>query len=448
MSSFEKCYGQHGWREFHRNRKNILAEIDKLLEQTLNRPVQSAHGTGAEAFLRKWLTEFLPKKFGVTSGYIIPDLYGEIGKIYHHDIIIYNVLESPVLWTEGNEDDSEQGKSRAIPVQHVIAVYEVKSRLTKKSITEALSKLNQIKEFEGQLNKNYSCGAIFIDLKETDNHRTSIIRALYAGKDVIGFSGGMVLRYEKDHTCTGLISFHSAELDEATEKRHCTPLAKPIDSLAIYLTEDGKLQVAPGCGATLTPTSSNNWSVTKCYNVFYGEQKHWIDLSWSRSNFSEFCIDLVSRLEGLALKDDRRPSFGRIFDSIDRKQARPQGAVPNPGEPFIVVSLHLGINDAKRMRICHGTPAKIEFWVQVENQGESDAVISDDHYKTSYTLPARKTAIKAINLTVQTDNFDSKLEQEGFEFPYRLVYRSSEKQDEFFAIEKIVKIVGFEISLF
>ena len=26
--------GQYGWKEFHRNRKNILAEFDKILEQT------------------------------------------------------------------------------------------------------------------------------------------------------------------------------------------------------------------------------------------------------------------------------------------------------------------------------------------------------------------------------------------------------------------------------
>ncbi|WP_027355112.1 DUF6602 domain-containing protein [Desulfosarcina sp. BuS5] len=69
----DNCYGQHGWKEFHRNRKDILSEFDKILEQTQNRPIQVAHGQGVEAYLRKWLTEFLPKKYGVTSGYIIPN---------------------------------------------------------------------------------------------------------------------------------------------------------------------------------------------------------------------------------------------------------------------------------------------------------------------------------------------------------------------------------------
>jgi hypothetical protein len=124
----DQCFGQPGWKEFHRNRKNILAEFDKIREQIENRPVKTAHGVGVEAYLRKWLAEFLPKKYSVTSGYIIPTLYNDAGvTLYHYDIIIYNVLEAPVLWTEGNEDNSEQGKYRAIPAEHVVAVYEVKA---------------------------------------------------------------------------------------------------------------------------------------------------------------------------------------------------------------------------------------------------------------------------------------------------------------------------------
>ena len=51
----ENCYGQHGWKEFYRNRKDILAEFDKILEQTSNRPIQVAHGQGVEAYFRKWI---------------------------------------------------------------------------------------------------------------------------------------------------------------------------------------------------------------------------------------------------------------------------------------------------------------------------------------------------------------------------------------------------------
>jgi hypothetical protein len=78
----KNCFGQQGWKEFHRNRKDILAEFDKILEQTANRPVRVAHGQGVEAYIRKWLAEFLPKKYGVTSGYIIPSLYDDKGILY------------------------------------------------------------------------------------------------------------------------------------------------------------------------------------------------------------------------------------------------------------------------------------------------------------------------------------------------------------------------------
>jgi hypothetical protein len=139
------CFGQQGWKEFHRNRKDILHEFDKILELTSNRPIRVAHGQGVEAYIRKWLAEFLPKKFSVTSGYIISALFDDLfgsAKIYHYDIIIYNHLEAPVLWTEGNQDNSEQGKFRAVPAKYVYAVYEVKSRLTKKNVVDAFNKLD------------------------------------------------------------------------------------------------------------------------------------------------------------------------------------------------------------------------------------------------------------------------------------------------------------------
>jgi hypothetical protein len=304
----ENCYGQQGWKEFNRNRIDILSEFDKILEQNENRPVQVAHGRGVEAYLRKWLSEFLPKKFGVTSGFIIPDLYDDSKLIYHFDIIIFNQLDAPILWIEGNEDQNEQGKYRAIPAKHVISVYEVKSRLNKSNIIDALKKLNQTKDFSDQLHPLYSCGVIFIDLKESDNNNDTIIKELLKGKDVFGFSGGMVLRYEGDNSCIGLIKFFDIELKDSIENKHYTPIAKPIDDLKIYGIEDGSLQLAEqGSGATLVATSKNTWSVVKTYGVMYNEGIKTVQLDWSRSYFSDFCIDLLSALEGLAYNDNKRP---------------------------------------------------------------------------------------------------------------------------------------------
>lgn len=317
----ENCYGQHGWKEFYINRKDILHEFDKLFEQTSNRPIQVAHGQGVEAYIRKWLSEFLPKKYGVTSGYIIPNLYNDSGVIYHFDIIIYNQLEAPVLWTEGNEDQNSQGKYRAIPAKNVIAVYEVKSRFTKKNVKDSIDKLNQTKDFIDQLDKLFTSGIIFIELRKSDVNKKIIVKELIKGRSVPGFIGGMILRYEGDETCTGIVRIFDTDPKQANDNEHLTPIAKPIDELNIFLTEDGSLKLAErGAGAKFVATSDKNWSVAKSYGVVYSETDKSIHLDWSRTGFSDFCIDLLCNLEGIAFNDKSKPSSGKYsIKSIGRK---------------------------------------------------------------------------------------------------------------------------------
>jgi len=448
----DNCYGQHGWKEFHRNRKDILAEFDRILEQTANRPIQVAHGQGVEAYLRKWLAEFLPKKYGVTSGYIIPNLYDDSGKIYHYDIIIYSQLDAPILWTEGNEDNSEQGKYRAIQAKHVVALYEVKSRLTKPNVSDALYKLNQIKNFSEQLHPLYSCGVIFIELKESDNNRKTIIKELIKGKDIFGFLGGMVLRYEGDDTCTALINIFDIEREEEDENKHYNPLAKPIDDLNIYLTEDGNLQIAEqGCRAKLVATSENIFSVSKQYGVIFNEGNKSVHLSWSRSNFSSFCINLLSALEGLPYNDKKRPTFGQIFDNIELKKAPLQNLTPEKGKPFLDLKLYEGGEHGEKLTIDRDTTEPtIIFLVSIENQGDIAAIISDDSFKNYCELDAGKIAIKSVSLKAILHDSDQDLldvlKEEPFEIQYRLVYYPVNTEREFCAIEKNVRITESDIE--
>ncbi|HBE21286.1 MAG TPA: hypothetical protein DEG17_05030 [Cyanobacteria bacterium UBA11149] len=450
----DNCYGQHGWKEFLRNRKDILNEFDKVLEQTKNRPIHVAHGQAVEAYIRKWLAEFIPKKYAVTSGYIIPNLYDDSGKskIYHYDIIIYNCLEAPVLWTEGNEDNSEQGKYRAIPAKHVVAVYEVKSRLTKDNVADALNKLNQTKDFSNQLNQNYTCGAIFIDLKESDSNKESILKELHKGASVFGFSGGMVLRYEGDDTPTGIISLFNTDPNSEAESIHRKPLAKRIDDLKIYITEEGNLECAePGGGAIFVATAENTWSVSKLYGVAYKEGSLSVYLSWSRSNFSKFCINLLSALEGLAYNDKNRPSFGMVFDKIERKNAIPQPARPKDGFPFLKVSSVVSVGNGKKFDINYEEKT-IEFWVEVENQSKVEVTISDDFFRTNCVLLGEDKAIKPVKLIAKVKddsgdfNFENLLREEGLEMQYRLVYYPTQGEREFFVIEKNVKISDSHIE--
>ncbi len=443
----ENCYGQHGWKEFNRNRKDILSDFDKIREQTENRPVQVAHGQGAEAFLRKWLSEFLPKKFGVTSGYIIPNLYDDRTKIYHFDIIIYNQLETPILWIEGNLDQSEQGKFKAIPAKHVIAVYEVKSRLTKSNVTKAIEKLGQTKDFVLQLNPLYKCGIIFIDLKEADNNNESIIKELFKGKDIFGFYGGMILRYEGDHSCTGLILMDNSKPTKESELKIYKPIAKAIDDLGIYLTEDGAVLLPPNCGAKCYVIEEGVWCVSKSYGISYSEGDDFVHLDWSRTNFSDFCIDLLSSLEGLPLGDLKQPAFGKVFDKLELKKAPLQNIEPEKGKPFLEIKLYEGGEKGDKAAIDHNSPdLTIKYTISIENKGDVDAILSTDSFTNKFELLAGKTAYRTDKFKVKTNktfkNLKELLDGKPLEVMYRFVYYPVNKNKEFTSIETIISITG------
>lgn len=335
----ENCFGMHGWKEFHRNRKNILNEYDRLYEITENRPVRTAHGTGVEAYLRKWLTEFLPQKWSVTSGYIVPTLYKDSPQLYHYDVIVYDALNAPVLWTEGNEDDSAQGKYQAIPAKYVACVLEVKSRLSQKNIKDMAEKLSQLNGFSDQLPETFFSSGIFVELKEADNGKLNVLSSVHEFSKVHRFMGAMVLRYEGDPSATGIISLHKTDGDKRAD-RQFDKIAKSIDDLAIFMTEDGNIEIAEGGGGVIAvASSSSSWSMSKTFSAMHQVDDELADITWSRSGFSVFCIDLLSSLEGLSISDDTRPSFGRIFDSFKRKPAEVQPANKVTGMPFIEVSV-------------------------------------------------------------------------------------------------------------
>ena len=446
-------YGQHGWQEFNTNRKDILSEFDRILELTKNRPIKVAHGNGVEASLRKWLGEFLPKKYGVTSGYIIPDLYGDNIKIYHYDIIIFNQLDSPILWTEGNEDQSEQGKYRAIPAKHVMAVYEVKSRLNVKNITEALSKLSETNDFKEQLHPFYSCGVIFIDLKESENNNESIIKELMKGKDIIGFNGGMVLRYEGDNSCVGQVKLFNSDLNFEDNYKRYKPIAKPIDDLNIYKGEDGNLTISEqGCGIRLTSLGQNNFAVSKSYGISYYEGSKSVHLNWSRNNFSDFCINLLSSLEGLSFNDEKRPSFGSVFDNIELKKAPLQSIDLESDKPFLEIKLYQSSNFLDNLIDSFNSNQTVaEFKIAIKNSGEIEAVFSDDFFKNKLNLPKGATAVKElkynINFKKREKELKKQLKKEPILIPYRLVYYPVNSEKNYCSIEKLIRITESGIEL-
>ena len=144
-------YGLVGWKEFHNNRKEILSEFNRAKGYNVSRPVRVQHGKAGDAAVRKWLSDYLPKKYGVTSGFVIPDVIAAEYKLYHFDVLIYDQINSPQLWSDGDYDQSEQGKIRAIPAKHVRAVFEIKASLTSETAREAIAKLSKLNNLVNHL---------------------------------------------------------------------------------------------------------------------------------------------------------------------------------------------------------------------------------------------------------------------------------------------------------
>lgn len=441
-------YGQYGWREFHRNRQNILDEFDKVTQQTVNRPVKTAHGPAVEAYLRSWLSEFLPKKFAVTSGYIIPNLFMDSPYIYHYDIIIYDNIESPILWTEGNKDTSELGHYRAIPAKHVYAVYEVKSRITKQSASEAISKLEQINAFSVQLNPRFTCGIIFIDLKEQENKFKSILKEFDKGSNIFGFRGGMILRYEGDEYITGLISLHEPNNQNSCMNDKSWPLAKSVNGLGVYLTEEGGLTITEGgVGAILiADPDRNSWYVSKSYGSSWESSERMVLLNWSRSNFATFCMNLLSSLEGTSIDPKRPPMFGMIFDNIQLQKAPLQSEKRQHGLPFISLKI---VDSDKNGVAFESNKINLSFTVEIKNECDKEIILSDDRFKTKIDVAADGKVGKFVTLIGECRNvkpFKKKLAMEGFELPYRIVYYETTGEKVLYAVEKLVRFKDSKVE--
>lgn len=207
---------QQGWKQFLSARKKMLGEYDRAKDLEVGHLVKVEHGNVGEAYFRKWLTEFLPKRYGVTSGYIISPGLTETDQTYHYDVIIYDQLESPILWRSNNPDDSSQGESLAIPAEYVFAVFEVKSRYNYASMKKAIDHILKLKLLVNGLNpdpdgqnlflpNNFFWGLVFFEILPTDLGNINTLNQLIEGIEIRGFMGGIVLRYEKYHDQSGSI---------------------------------------------------------------------------------------------------------------------------------------------------------------------------------------------------------------------------------------------------
>jgi hypothetical protein len=267
-----------GWKQFLTSKKEMLDAYDRARVKAKTQKVETSHGRVAEAELRKWLLSFLPKRYGVTSGYIVSPGLKSTQKTPHFDVIIYDQLESPILWFEDSPDVSPQGRSLAIPVEYVRCVLEVKSNFSSSTVHEAIEHLTELRplmdslddpqdKYKLHLSENFCCGLVFFNLQQVQQFSEKALSNLVEGLQLRGFFGGMILRGE-GHTkdITGKLSILHSE----TPTESC--IGKDKSSLL-------------------------NMGMTKSVKIT--DNLHFSAmLLWTEPYFSEFGFDIIAMMQG------------------------------------------------------------------------------------------------------------------------------------------------------
>lgn len=267
-----------GWKQFLTSRREMLDAFDRARRKAKAHEVETFHGKVAEAELRKWLSSFLPKRYGVTPGYIVSPGLKSTQPTPHFDVIIYDQTESPVLWVEDSPDVSPQGRSLAIPVEHVRCVLEVKASFSSATVGNALGHLKDLlplmggvddphEKYKLHLPATFCCGVVFFELRQEHQFSEAALSKLIEGIQLRGFFGGVILRGE-GHTkeMTGKLSLLRSE----------TPITSVIG-------KDKSSLLNMGMTGSVKITDS----------LHFGAM-----LIWGEPNFSQFGFDLIAMMQG------------------------------------------------------------------------------------------------------------------------------------------------------
>ncbi|WP_281921909.1 DUF6602 domain-containing protein [Flavobacterium collinsii] len=309
-------YGFIGWREFLSNRQEILVQYDNALEKNSNRPVRTSHGNAAEAAFRKLLSNHLPQRYGVTSGYIIPDIVSTDYKLYHFDVIIYDKLNSPVLWSEDDFDTSDLGKKLAIPAKYVLSVIEIKSTFNKKNVNEAIAKLKSLEAFSPYLHPYFSSNAVFVEIKNTEIENVDILNSFLFDNN-IRFWGGMIIRSDINSEMTGLISYSVDENPNVKESAKSQVLVRDVNEIQLILKKDGAVTMknggyGGGCDLYIDDQKKSHFG--KAFLSHAQDKNLFINLNWSYSSFASYIIKILHLLENVNTHKENKYFFGKVYD--------------------------------------------------------------------------------------------------------------------------------------
>ncbi len=262
----------------------MLGAYDRAKETNRSKPVQVSHGVAGETAVRNWLAEFLPKRYGVAEGYIVSWRLSEEDELRHYDVIVYDALESPTLWIE----EERGGKAvRAIPAEHVLAVFEVKSKLTRRNARAAMQKLRELEPFLAAVDlpgtrypafcpNTFFSALLFFEIEPTDADHRDILTTLLPDNNMRGFLGGLVLRSSReppDHC--GRFEYIGWDVPDGEKKK----------------LKNGDVVLMDTC-----PPLDKALSLSHGRRI--GESLIATKLGWGREAFAQFAFDIVANLAG------------------------------------------------------------------------------------------------------------------------------------------------------
>jgi Domain of unknown function (DUF6602) len=130
--------------------KQLRADFQEIKESN---PHAAEGGAEAEAILKRFLKERLPRRFDVESGLVI----GAAGKVSRQtDLIIFDALNSPVY--------RRGPRVYILPRDNVAAIIEVKSKLNKEELHDAARKIASVKGIKAAPITNVDQPVTFSDL--------------------------------------------------------------------------------------------------------------------------------------------------------------------------------------------------------------------------------------------------------------------------------------------
>ena len=310
--NYDNKYGFIGWREFLTSRKEILDEYDKALEKNVNRPIRTSHGIAGEAAFRRLLKNHLPERYGITSGYIIPDIVSTEYKLYHYDVIIYDRLNSPVLWSEEDFDTSDLGKKLAIPAKYVLSVIEIKATFNQKNVKDAINKLKELSELSSYLHPHFSSNMVFIELKNSEMDKVDILKNFFFNND-INFWGGMILRSAINPEMTGIIGYTIGEEGNTQIIEQSNVLVRDVNETKIILQKNGNIQTSNG-GFEFYKDKQGQIHFGKSFYSHVQNENLFVNLVWSYSSFASYIIKTLNLLENINTNKENKYFFGKVYD--------------------------------------------------------------------------------------------------------------------------------------